>query len=157
MSGIRFNVSEFERFVKNFQQFSTGLDKFVRNFLLEQANIVLANTKAKTPVKTGDLRNRWELTDVTKKGNNYEIQIFNTLYYASYIEDGHKQRVGRFVPGVIDANGFHYVKGAKTGIVLKRPFINGFHMCRIALNDLDLSMRTKFENAFKSYRERCKV
>ena len=157
MSSIKFNVSEFERFVKNFQQFSGGLDKFVRNFLLEQANIALANTKAKTPVKTGDLRNRWELTNVTKKGNNYEIQIFNTLYYASYIEDGHKQRVGRFVPGVIDANGFHYVKGAKTGIVLKRPFINGFHMCRISLNDLDLSMRTKFENAFKSYRERCKV
>lgn len=157
MSSIRFDISGLEQFTKNFQQFANGLDKFVRNFLLEQANIVLANTKAKTPVKTGDLRNRWELTNVTKKGNNYEIQVFNTLYYASYIEDGHRQRVGRFVPGVIDANGFHYVKGAKSGIVLKRPFINGFHMCRIALNDLDMDMRQKFEAAFKSYCERCKI
>lgn len=157
MSSIKFDISGFEQYIKNFEQFSTGLDNFVRNFLLQQANIALADTKAKTPVKTGDLRNRWELTDVRKIGNDYQIQIFNTLYYASYIEDGHKQRVGRFVPGIIDANGFHYVKGAKSGIVLKRPFINGFHMCRIALTNLDLNMKRQFEMAFKTYRERCKV
>lgn len=153
MSEIHFNVSNTEECLRRFERLTKDYDGFCRKFLLQQALKVLANTKRLTPVKTGDLRNRWELTDVKKVVNGYEIQIFNSLYYASYIEDGHKQQVGRFVPGVFINGRFEYQKGAKTGIVLKKPFVNGFHMCRISINRIENTMQSDFNKAFKAFKE----
>lgn len=49
----------------------------------------------------GTLRNNWKINKVvTKKGNVYEIEIVNPTEYASYVEYGHRQQVGRFVPQI---------------------------------------------------------
>lgn len=157
MSTIKFTADEFEKFVLKYERFSKELDSFMRKFLLEKALEVLAETKLKTPVDTGDLRNRWELTNVVKKGDIYEIQIFNTLYYASYIEDGHKQQVGRFVPGEFINGRFQYKKGAHSGIILKKPFVNGFHMCRISLENLDAYFKEEFEYALNLFLKRYEI
>lgn len=153
MSKAKFDSSGMEETVKSFKKFTKEYDSFCRKFLLRQAQKVLVQTKMLTPVKTGDLRNRWELTSVRKVRGGYRIQIFNTLYYASYIEDGHRQKVGRFVPGVFVNGTFQYQKGAKSGIVLKKPFVNGFHMCRISMNRVDETMQSDFNRAFKQFRE----
>lgn len=157
MSTVSLNISDYVDKYKKFASFTKNYDSFLRNFLVREGNIVLANTKRLTPVRTGDLRNRWEITNVTKTVQGYQIQIFNTLYYASYIEEGHRQRVGRFVPGVIVNGQFQFKKGATSGIVLKRPFINGFHMCQISLEQLDANMRRDFEQALKAYLLRCNI
>lgn len=47
--------------------------------------------------------------------------------YADYVNKGHSQQPGRFVPGVLEGDRFRYVKGAKTGIVLKASFVKGSH------------------------------
>ena len=148
---IKFDHKDFDKFLKNFENLEKDYDLFCSQFLLKEAMKVLADTKALTPVKTGDLRNRWELTQVFKTAKGYYIQIFNSLEYASYVEDGHRQQVGRFVPGIFVGGKFVYTKGAKSGIVLKKPFVNGFHMCRIAIDRYDDTIKANFEAAFKAF------
>ena len=49
----------------------------------------------------GTLRNAWTIqSKVTQKGNVYEIEITNPTEYASYVEYGHRQQPGRFVPQI---------------------------------------------------------
>lgn len=151
MSEMKIDFEQFQNAVNKFNRFHKNFDLFARNFLLKEALKVLANTKMRTPVDTGDLRNRWELSDVQRTPNGYRVFIFNTLYYASYIEDGHGQQVGRFVPGIISGGRFVYKKGARGGIVLKKPFVNGFHMCRISLNEYEVNVQSNFDKAFKLF------
>lgn len=37
---------------------------------------------------------------ITKTGTDYTIEIINPVEYASYVEFGHRQEVGRFVPAI---------------------------------------------------------
>lgn len=61
----------------------------------------MLKTKMRTPVDTGLLRNSWQLSNVFKKSNSeYYIVLFNPVLYASYVEYGHRQEVGRFVPQI---------------------------------------------------------
>lgn len=53
------------------------------------AQLAIRKVKKMTPVDTGDLRNNWKY-HILKKGDTYTILIYNQLFYASYIEDGHR-------------------------------------------------------------------
>lgn len=60
--------------------------------------------------------------EVTKKGDVYEITVSNNVHYAPYVEYGHRQEVGRFVPAI--------------GKRLKKPWVNGRFMMTISANEL---------------------
>ena len=67
----------------------------------------------------GTLRNNWKIEKtVTKNGNVYEIEVINPTEYASYVEYGHRQQVGRFVPQI--------------GKRLKTPWVEGQFMLKIS-------------------------
>ena len=48
----------------------------------------------------GTLRRGWQVKDVTRQGNTFMCEIINPVEYASYVEYGHRQQVGRFVPQI---------------------------------------------------------
>lgn len=48
----------------------------------------------------GTLRRGWTIGDITRKPNGYEVEIINPVEYASYVEFGHRQRPGRYVPQI---------------------------------------------------------
>ena len=48
----------------------------------------------------GTLRRGWTIGNITKKANGYEIEIINPTEYASYVEFGHRQTPGRYVPQI---------------------------------------------------------
>lgn len=49
----------------------------------------------------GTLRKGWKAQpNVTKTGTTYEIEVYNPVEYASYVEYGHRQQAGRFVPQI---------------------------------------------------------
>lgn len=48
----------------------------------------------------GTLRNNWKISQVVYRGGEYRITVFNPMQYASYVEYGHRQEVGRFVPQI---------------------------------------------------------
>lgn len=80
-------------------------------------------------VVTGDLFKSFEKGGA---GNVYQLDagaltltVGTSVYYAKWVNKGHPQRPGRFVPGVWDGKVFRYVPGAKTGMVLKAKFVKG--------------------------------
>ena len=48
----------------------------------------------------GTLKKSWAVTNVTRQGDTYLIEVINPVEYASYVEFGHRQEEGRFVPQI---------------------------------------------------------
>lgn len=48
----------------------------------------------------GTLRNNWKVSDAVYRGGEYRITVYNPVKYAKYVEYGHRQEVGRFVPQI---------------------------------------------------------
>lgn len=51
----------------------------------------------------GNLRRAWGTKDrlvVTKTGSQYTVMLMNSSEYASYVEYGHRQTPGRYVPAI---------------------------------------------------------
>lgn len=44
------------------------------------------------------MRRSWDASDARKRGRKYRVMITNSASYASYVNDGHRQRPGRYVP-----------------------------------------------------------
>lgn len=69
------------------------------------------------------------------QGNIYELneddlslEIGTNVQYAQWVNDGHKQKPGRFIPGTWTGDGkFRYDPGADTGMVLKASWVEGKH------------------------------
>lgn len=59
----------------------------------------------------GTLRRAWQVLPVAKSGEQYIITIVNDLYYASYVEYGHRQTPGRYVPALGKSLKASWVKG----------------------------------------------
>ena len=59
----------------------------------------------------GTLRDAWTILPVEKQGNNYVVTIVNNTEYVSYVEFGHRQRPGRYVPALGKSLKASWVKG----------------------------------------------
>ena len=158
MSGM--DYSQFEQLANSFKQVQKDFDKFLDDFLLREGNRCLANTKRRTPVDMGTLRNRWKLAGPYKKGKDKYVVIHNNLSYASFVEDGHMQRK-RFLPieylekspkGQQLAAQLRQKYGSSIkGITLKNKWIKGQHMARIALTQTQNKLDARFEKAFVDF------
>lgn len=70
----------------------------------------------------GNLRRGWNMDTARRMGNGYVATVRNNVKYASYVEYGHRQNVGQFVP----------VLGKR----LVKPWVEGVHMLRISHDEL---------------------
>lgn len=71
----------------------------------------------------GELKAKWAVSaEIKKAGNDYSIEVYNPLNYASYVEYGHRQEVGRFVPQI--------------GKRLTSSWVEGKHMLQISENEI---------------------
>ena len=73
----------------------------------------------------GQLRRSWRKTSAEGKGNNYTIIVENPVEYASYVEHGHRQTPGRFIPAL-----------GKKAVV---SWVRGRHMLSDSVNELEAS------------------
>jgi len=64
----------------------------------------------------GNLRRQWEVQPLAWEGNACVIEVINHAEYASYVEKGHRQTPGRYVPAL--------------GVTLKAPWVPGQHMLK---------------------------
>lgn len=71
----------------------------------------------------GHLRRSWRVTSAEGTGYNYTIKVENPLDYASYVEHGHRQTPGRFIPVL-----------GKTAVV---SWVKGRHMLSDSVNELE--------------------
>ena len=123
---------------------SVDLNKFCEDASKELAARLLALVIPRTPVGTyptetgknaGTLRRGWtagketapgayaKSLPVEKSGNYYIIRVINPVEYASYVEFGHRQTPGRFVPAI--------------GKRLKSGWVNGQYFLTLSEQDLE--------------------
>lgn len=87
----------------------------------------------------GTLKRAWKASHVQQIGNSYVISVFNNTLYASYVEYGHRQEPGRFVPAI--------------GKRLKKSWVPGKFMMTISANEVQNGMEAKIERALAKYME----
>ena len=80
------------------------------------------DVKYRTPVDSGHLRRNWFISKAKRSGKHYRAEIYNNIEYAPWVENGHRQEVGRYVPAI--------------GKRLVNGFVEGKHMLRDSLFDL---------------------
>ena len=83
----------------------------------------------------GTLRRRWTVGEVRKIGNVYQIEVINPIIYASYVEFGHRQTPGRYVPAL--------------GVKLKKSWVEGKFMLTISESELKREAPTIIERRVK--------
>lgn len=72
----------------------------------------------------GTLRDAWTILPIEKHGDEYLVTVVNNTEYASYVEYGHRQRPGRYVPAL--------------GKRLKASWVKGRFMLTISTQELEV-------------------
>ncbi len=124
---------------------TVDLDEACRKTAKQLAARLLAKVKKRTPVGVvpqgiddeayqehwagytgGTLRDAWTIQPIEKHGNEYVVTIINPTEYASYVEYGHRQRPGRYVPAL--------------GKRLKASWVRGRFMLTISEQELEAQL-----------------
>ena len=145
MGNLKFDKKELEKLQKQLEELEKGKarDKFFEDCAKEMAARLLALVIPKTPVgvypddpsrKGGALRRGWtggkktnaeafaKSMTVKKSGKTYTITVADDVPYASYVEYGHRQTPGRYVPAI--------------GKRLKEGYVPGKHMLETSEQEL---------------------
>ena len=121
-SKIKVQFDELKEFKKIIEEIEKEKEQIMIDTIKELAARLLRKVIKSTPSDTGNLRRNWTVSDVRKNGENYEIEVSNSAEYASYVEFGHRQTPGRFVPAI--------------GKRLKKSWVKGKFMLTISENEL---------------------
>ena len=120
-----FDNSQFEEFAKNVNaQVSGGqLKNEVKKSVKNVGETYKRNAEVNTPIRTGDLRRSWQLKGPFFRGTDISIELRNGKNYASFVENGHRQTPGRYVPSI--------------GKKLKVSWVPGQHFLQKATSETD--------------------
>lgn len=133
--GFSCDFSELKNYIIAAEYFSDDFNYFMRNFLGEMAQRVMAKTKPRTPKDTGALRSAWQLGEISGSGRNLEVEILNPMEYATEIEYGH--RVVR--------------NGVEVG------YYEGRFMLKISMDEVRRQMPLRYENEFRKFCKRAGI
>ncbi|SCH84960.1 Uncharacterised protein [uncultured Clostridium sp.] len=70
----------------------------------------------------GTLRRGWTVGDIQRIGDSYQVEIINPTEYASYVEYGHRQTPGRYIPAL--------------GVSAKKAWVPGKFMLTISEKEI---------------------
>lgn len=141
MSDVEFDFHEFTAYVEKLEKLGqTDISDFCVSMANELAAELLRKCIKRTPVDTGTLRRNWRASDIRHDGDAWVIEVSNETLYASYVEYGHRQQPGRFVPAI--------------GKRLKKSWVNGRFMMTISTNEIQQDGARQIERALQSYIER---
>ena len=121
-SKIKVQFDGLKEFQKIIEEMEKENEQLMIDTIKELAARLLRKVIKRTPSDTGNLRRNWTVSDVRKNGENYEIEVSNSAEYASYVEFGHRQTPGRFVPAI--------------GKRLKKSWVKGKFMLTISESEL---------------------
>ena len=101
----------------------------IREGLKSTAKVMLNELQSRSPVDHGLLK-QWAVTSQT----DTEVKIQSPAKYAGYVNYGHPQQPGRFIPGTWQGDKFRYNPKAKTGMVLKKSHVKGKKFVEASIN-----------------------
>ena len=97
MSG-GWEYSDFIKFRNRLEHIKDGNDEFLSYLSNKIAQLLLKYAAERTPVKTGHLRRGWKVQKAVKEVNSFVAVVYNPVEYAIYVEFGHRQTPGKYVP-----------------------------------------------------------
>ena len=109
-------MNSFEDMIKEAELASRKTEDIIYDEFNNTGIECVAEVKANEPVVTGNLRRSITSSDVKLNGNEYSMTVGSSLSYARYVEEGHKQEVGKYVPAI--------------GKKLKKEFVPGNHVIK---------------------------
>lgn len=117
---------EFGQRLTSAEDFDQYIGKAVQEITKKLHKMLITNT----PVDFGTLQAFWKTSEnynylVEDKGSVYEVTLLNRAIYATWVNDGHRQRPGRFIPGYWEGKHFRYDPNANEGMVLKKSWVQG--------------------------------
>lgn len=127
--GLSIDYKELSAYVSSITVMKKDFNKFLRKFLLQMADRILARVKPRTPVDTGELKRHWELGEVQGEGKNISVEILNGMEYATDVEYGH--RVVR--------------NGVEVG------WAEGRFMLKISIDEIRKQMPARYQLEFKKF------
>lgn len=112
-------LSDYTNFKKNLGKATQEIAKLLHKMLIKN-----------TPVDFGTLQAFWETDEnysylVEQVENGFAVTLINRAMYAKWVNNGHRQRPGRFIPGYWEGTHFRYDPTADGGMVLKKSWVKG--------------------------------
>ena len=96
--------------------------EMIKKGLQDTSKELIRNLMINSPVREGLLKS-WFVESET----DTEIVIKSPAFYAKWVNYGHPQQPGRFIPGHWNGDRFEYEPDAKVGMVLKASYVEGQH------------------------------
>lgn len=125
---IEWDFHELFDFGDNLRSLGSAISPNMQRAAKDIAKALLKRIKGYTPVLDYDLITAWDKNKflVTGTYDGYEVLLVNDMDYATYVNDGHKQRPGRWIPGYwVGARRFVYDRNSETGMRLKKSWVEG--------------------------------
>ena len=107
--------------MSDYQQLGPLMPKVIRRGVDQTAHYLIDRLQVNSPVDTGYLKGGW----FRYKDTESMVDIRSPAKYAIFVNDGHSQQPGRFIPGEWKGNKFRYDSQSKTGMVLKASSVKG--------------------------------
>lgn len=97
-----FDNAEFEAFAQRVNSEISGgqLKNEVKKSVKNVGETYKRNAESRTPVRSGELRRSWQLKGPFFSGTDISVELRNSKNYASFVENGHRQTPGRYVPAI---------------------------------------------------------
>ena len=140
------DLREFNQLQDKISKMDNEFENFLKEYMVEMAERVIAKTKRKTPVGTpestgipnyvgGTLKRNWQIGDIRKAGNNIEVEILNPTEYATEVEYGHRIMAG-------------------AGHTEEKGWKEGRFMLTISVNEIRAQMPLRYAQKLKAYCDR---
>ncbi len=167
--GVEFNLKGLTEFREDLLQASnkSEIQRLNHDIVNTMASVYIRQAKKETPVGPRSVkfmskgkiktkrfdsektRQSWGVGRYSINGNTGKIEVYNTSSYASFLNDGHRQEVGRFLPWIGEEVG-----GVRMGAKLKTPWVDGQYMHEKAERLVNKKSRRIMELAFKKWIEK---
>ncbi|WP_054678625.1 HK97 gp10 family phage protein [Lacticaseibacillus sharpeae] len=101
-SDFKMDFSDFTEFADKLRAAgqSDALMNKMAPVMKEAGDMAIQEIKARTPVDTGELKRKWRVVGPKRPGHHLIVDIVNNQEYASFVEKGHRQKPGRYVPAI---------------------------------------------------------
>ncbi len=177
MADLDFDFSGIEAFQQNLERMAdpAQLAGVMNSVAKRMGAIYLREAKMKTPVgprsiqileghdangnpifkthyfNTQNMRKSWFMDAPSAKSGNsnltVRVKVYNTSTYASYVDDGHRQKVGQFLPFIGDGWQSGQVKGGR----LKKSWVPGLNITKDAKNIVESNSNNIINSAFNKW------
>ena len=89
-SNYRRNKAFIDKYRKELRAMLDDISEIDKRVLNKAVSVGLSDAKRNTPVVTGFMRRSWAASPTKKTGNGAEKELYNTAFYAPYVNYGHR-------------------------------------------------------------------